>query len=619
MRKAEFIATDAYRYNCTGPIRWVISHVMRYKGYLALFACTTLLTNGLSAAIPIVTGRAFDIVLQGNADHTRLFYIALGILSLVLAKSVVDIAARVAAEFIGKRVTRDARDEVYLSLLGKSQTFHNRQRVGDLMARATNDVSRLSDMIVPGIDTIVDSFVRLTLTLVFIGLLQPQLLFAPVLFIVAFLVALRAYSRMLNPIAASTRTQFGDLNADLTEALVGIDVVKATAQEDREERRFLDNAQRYRDLFVNNGRIQACYLPPLLLATTLAGAFLHGVFLISRSQLSIGNLVSYMGLVGLLSYPASISNWAFNLVQTGLAGAQRILHLLEAETEVDEHADGYQGPMCGEILFENVSFGYGDVLVLNNISFRAAPGQTIAIVGQTGAGKSTLTKLVNRIYDVSQGRILIDGIDVRAWSLHALRSQVSTIEQDVVLFSRSIAENIAFGVGQHTDRQAIEQAAKGAQAHTFITRFKDGYETVIGERGITLSGGQRQRVAIARALLTDPRILILDDATSAIDSATEDDIQRALRRLLRGRTTLLITHRLSQIRRADHILVLRQGRVVDQGTHAELLTRCALYRRMFVHSVTTQEDRTHIATPTHAETKGASNEYAHGRDRSGKL
>ncbi len=220
MRKAEFIATDAYRYNCTGPIRWVISHVMRYKGYLALFACTTLLTNGLSAAIPIVTGRAFDIVLQGNADHTRLFYIALGILSLVLAKSVVDIAARVAAEFIGKRVTRDARDEVYLSLLGKSQTFHNRQRVGDLMARATNDVSRLSDMIVPGIDTIVDSFVRLTLTLVFIGLLQPQLLFAPVLFIVAFLVALRAYSRMLNPIAASTRTQFGDLNADLTEALV---------------------------------------------------------------------------------------------------------------------------------------------------------------------------------------------------------------------------------------------------------------------------------------------------------------------------------------------------------------------------------------------------------------
>jgi len=259
---------------------------------------------------------------------------------------------------------------------------------------------------------------------------------------------------------------------------------------------------------------------------------------------------------------------------------------LKEETELDENEAGYRGGdtgMRGDIVFENVTFSYGSIPVLKNLSFHAEPGQTIAIVGQTGAGKSTLTKLVNRIYDVDEGRILVDGVDVREWSLDALRSQVSTIEQDIFLFSRSIRENIAYGLGQRADEAAIEQAAKDAQAHDFILSFKDGYDTLIGERGVTLSGGQRQRVAIARALLTDPRILILDDSTSAIDSATEDEIQKAIRRLLQGRTTLLITHRLSQIRWADKVLVLRRGELIDQGTHAELLERSDTYRRIFAH------------------------------------
>jgi ATP-binding cassette, subfamily B, bacterial len=288
----------------------------------------------------------------------------------------------------------------------------------------------------------------------------------------------------------------------------------------------------------------------------------------------------------IMRFPASISNWSFSLVQLGVAGAERILAILKEETELDENENGYRGGadgMRGEIVFENVSFSYGDTPVLKHISFHAEPGQTIAIVGQTGAGKSTLTKLVNRIYDVEEGRILVDGVDVRQWSLDALRSQVSTIEQDIFLFSRSIRENIAYGLGQRTDQAAIEQAARDAQAHEFIMSFKDGYETIIGERGVTLSGGQRQRIAIARALLTDPRILILDDSTSAIDSATEDEIQKAIRRLLHRRTTLLITHRLSQIRWADKILVMRRGELIDQGTHTELLERCDTYRRIFAH------------------------------------
>jgi ATP-binding cassette subfamily B protein len=273
----------------------------------------------------------------------------------------------------------------------------------------------------------------------------------------------------------------------------------------------------------------------------------------------------------------------------GMAGAERILELMRAESELDENLAGHAATMRGELRFENVTFYLENSQegspVLHNISFTAAPGETVAIVGQTGSGKSTLTKLVNRIYDVDEGRILIDGVDVREWNLESLRSQISTIEQDVFLFSRSIAENIAFSMAQQSNQTAIETAARSAQAHEFITSFRDGYQTEIGERGVTLSGGQRQRIAIARALLTDPRILMIDDSTSAIDSATEDHIQRAINKVMEGRTTLLITHRLSQIRRADKILVLHQGAIIDQGSHEELMGRCSLYQRIFARYV----------------------------------
>jgi ATP-binding cassette subfamily B protein len=298
-------------------------------------------------------------------------------------------------------------------------------------------------------------------------------------------------------------------------------------------------------------------------------------------ELNVGQLVAYLGLVGILRFPTFISIFTFSLVQLGIAGARRILELLQEETEMDENKAGHAAEIQGDVRFENVRFGFGDSPVLDGITFHAQPGQTIAVVGQTGSGKTTFTKLVNRIYDVTGGRILVDGVDVRDWSMANLRSQISTIEQDVFLFSRTIRENIAFGLGSKATEENIIHAAKDAQAHDFIMSFRDGYDTVVGERGVTLSGGQRQRLAIARALLTDPRILILDDSTSAIDSATEDKIQQAIHRVLEGRTTFLITHRLSMIRRADQILMLDKGRVVDCGTHDELIGRNALYRRIF--------------------------------------
>ncbi len=581
LSKREFTLTDEYQYNHSSPVRWIVSHVLRYKRYIASFMLASIVTNILYAFVPLLTGMAFNAVLQGAGSQLVRF--AVLILAVVLVGGVIDLTARLSSEILGKRLATDARDELYLNLLGKSQTFHNRQRVGDIMARAANDMARLSDMIVPGFDSIIDSFTSLIIVITFIGFLQPQLLLAPLLYTVVFVIALRAYSRQLQPVSDELRNQFGKMNAVLTETVSGIEVVKATAQEKQEQVKFEKNARRYRDFFIQDGEIQARYLPPLLLMIALAGAFLHGLYLVTHGQLSIGNLVAYMGLMAVIRFPTFISIWSFNLVQLGIAGAGRILKILKEETQLDENVDGYSGEMRGEIVFDNVTFSYGSTPVLKHISFRAEPGQTVAIVGQTGAGKSTLTKLVNRIYDVDEGRILIDGIDVREWSLDALRSQISTIEQDIFLFSRSITENIAYGLGQKADQAAIEQAAQDAQAHEFILSFKDGYETVIGERGVTLSGGQRQRLAIARALLTDPRILILDDSTSAIDSATEDEIQKAIRRLLQGRTTLLITHRLSQIRWADKILMLRQGELVDQGTHTELLNRCELYRRIFMH------------------------------------
>jgi ATP-binding cassette, subfamily B, bacterial len=579
--KREFSVASAYVFNQTSPALWIISHLARYSHLVVSYVLVCITTNILVSAIPALTGVAFTAVLQN--DHHGLLVISLAMLGIVLLSGSCDLSSRFFPELLAKRFARDAREELYVNLLGKSQTFHNRQRVGDIMARAANDMSQLSFMVAPALDIVFDSFSSLIITIVFIGFINWQLLLVPLLFTAAFLLTVRLYSRRLKPVSDHMREQFGELNAGLTESVTGVEVVKATAQEEQEKRKFERNAGLYRDYYVQNGLVQARYLPPLLLAIALVAGFLHGLLLVTFHQLSVGGLISFISLMTLLHYPAFNSGWTFSLVQLGMAGAERILAVLKEETDLDENEGGYSAAMRGDIVFDNVSFSYGETPVLKNVSFHAAPGQTVAIVGQTGAGKSTLTKLVNRIYDAGEGRVLVDGVDVRDWSLDALRSQVSTIEQDIFLFSRSITENIAYGLGQQTDQASIEQAARDAQAHTFIQEFKEGYDTVIGERGVTLSGGQRQRIAIARALLTDPRILMLDDSTSAIDSATEDEIQKAIRRLLQGRTTLLITHRLSQIRWADRILVLKRGELVDAGTHDELLARCETYRRIFSH------------------------------------
>jgi ATP-binding cassette, subfamily B, bacterial len=579
--RSEFTVADQHHYDHRSPLRWIISHMLRYKTTLLIVVLGIIGGQALNAVVPGLVGRAFDAVLDNDNAVHRLMVISLVLLAVVIVRGASDLGASLMAERLAKGFERDARDELFLSLLGKSQTFHNRQRVGDLMARAANDVRQLSQMVVPGMSLILDSFTGLCIPIIFIGFLDWRLLAPPLIFTVAFAFALRLYMKQLNPVSGAMRMQFGNLNAELTESVTGIEVVKSTGQEKQEFEKFDRNARAYRDLFAKQGLVQARYIPTLLVGIAQAGALLLGVWFVSKDELTVGQLVQYLGLMQMLRFPTFISIFTFSLVQLGIVSSERILSLMREETELDENVEGYAGEMQGEIEFRNVTFSYEGEPVLNDISFRIEPGQTVAIVGETGSGKSTITKLVNRIYDVDSGRILIDGIDVREWSLDALRSRISTIEQDIVLFSRPVAENIAFSLGQIAEQSAIEQAARDAQAHEFISALPEKYETVIGERGVTLSGGQRQRLAIARALLTDPRILMLDDSTSAIDSATEDEIQRAIRRVLEGRTTLLITHRLSQIRWADKVVVLKHGEVVDEGTHEELLARCDLYQRIF--------------------------------------
>ncbi|MEX1018647.1 MAG: ABC transporter ATP-binding protein [Litorilinea sp.] len=599
----EFSVAGEHVYDRRSPTRWLLSHLLRYKSFLAFFVFAVLIHNVLFAYLPRLIGVAFDEVIQPAPSAQRLLQISLLILGTILIRGVLDILNAFSIETLGQRLERDARDELYVNLLGKSQTFHNRQRVGDIMARASNDVRQLNPMMNPGVSLIVESILSCLAPLIFIALIRAELLITPVIFLLVLIVSVRRYMQQLTPVSNMQRFQFGDMNAVLNETISGIEVVKSASQENQERTRFMATARKFRDYFVEQGRIQARYLPLLFISIAFAAAFAHGMWLLYQNVISVGDLVAYMGLMGILRFPTFISIFTFSLVQMGLAGARRILELMDAETEMDENAGGYHAPMRGELRFDHVSFSHAGApladdanaeaasldtavptkgpKVLDSVSFSVNPGETVAIVGQTGSGKSTLTKLVNRIYDVDAGRITIDGVDVREWNMAALRSQISTIEQDIFLFSRTIAGNIAFGLGPSATQEAIEAAAKDAQAHEFIMSFRDGYETVIGERGVTLSGGQRQRLAIARALLTNPSILIIDDSTSAIDSATEDRIQTAINRVLEGRTTLIITHRLSQIRRADKIIVLEKGQIVDQGTHEELLARSPLYQRVF--------------------------------------
>lgn len=566
-----------------GSRSWILKHIFhssnKYLVITVLF--TTLLTSNLTSLNFVFLGKAITDFLLGKTS-TLLSY-TLIIMSLSAGASAIRIINFMLREIIAQRMERDCRREFYSNLLGKSQSFHEQQQIGDLMARVTDDVRMLNFLISPAISLIFESFTALVIPIFYIIFFFPaQLIVAPILFAILFLISLRAYVRKIAPITGRLRGFFGMMNSTLNEILTGIEVVKATVKEVGELEKYISKAKGYRDAFIDQGKVQSKYLPYLLLALTATIGLTHSIILNFFGLLVVGQIIAYLGLLRQLRFPTMISAFIFAIVRVAISSAQRLLEMMNRETEIDENVDGIKKVLEGRIKFENVEFSYpeSEKPVLKNISFEVKPGQTVAIVGTTGSGKTTLTKLISRLYDVNKGRILIDNIAIQDYTLQSLRSQISYIEQDVFLFSDSIFNNISFG--ETSSIEKIIQVAKEAQAHEFIIQLPNQYDSEVGERGVQLSGGERQRIAIARAFLSNPQILVLDDSTSAIDSNTEDKIQRAIQNILSNRTTFLITHRLSQIRWADLIIVLKKGEIAAIGPHEELLRSSPEYQKIFI-------------------------------------
>jgi ATP-binding cassette subfamily B protein len=595
MTVSEFAIQQEFQADRRGPVQWILSHALRNKLLILGVFIGAFGNAALAATTPVLTGRAFDAVAATPPD-LRGVAMAAGLVAVsqLVRGLVLQLLRNLSSETIGQKLERDVRDELYASLIGKSMSFHDTQATGDLMARATNDVREINLMFNPGLNLVIGSANFLIMPILVAPTIHPQLSLIPLIYLGTYVFAVRGYLRELRPATEAVRDRFGKMNTRLAEAIDGIETVKGSAQERYETDRFIAAISNWRDAYLNQAEIEARFLPLLLLGLLQTAGLLHSLLLFRAGAIGVGDVVSFNGLLLLFGFPTFAAQFAYSRVSSGLASARRVLELINARTELDQNVAGYDKPIQGAVTFEHVTFCYktdyrtlgrqcqiGDRgVTLEDVSFRVAPGQTVAIVGQTGSGKSTITKLINRTYDVDEGRVLIDGVDVRDWSIESLRRQISIIEQDIFLFSRTVAENISFGHPGAT-REEIEAAARAAQAHDFIEGFQEGYDTPIGERGVTLSGGQRQRLALARAFLTNPPILILDDATSAIDSATEDRIQRAIERAAAGRTTFLITHRLSQIRWADLIIVVRQGQIAAVGTHEQLMEESPAYRNIF--------------------------------------
>ena len=581
MTISEFSIPFRYKTWRSSPVKWVAGHAL-YHWPIFLVAILGAIGNAVLAAVPAVEfGRVFSNLTSG-APSTDVFFRSAALVGITqLIRGLSQFMRNFGFEVTAQMIERDVREEFYISLLGKSMTFHSLQSIGDLMARATNDIREVNYIFSPGINMVFGSLNFLFIPLTIGASIHPALLATPVIFIIAYFVSIWHFLRILKPVTTEVRDNFGKMNSRLAEDIDGIETVKAAAQEENEISLFRKNSQAYRNATIKQGDIEARFLPLLLLALAMGFGLLHALILARQGQIELASVVTYFSAMSMLGFPTNTSIRSYSMISSGLAGARRLLDVMNAENNLDENIQGHVDLINGKVEFRNVSFAYEEGnLALENLNFAVEPGKTVAIVGQTGSGKTSLIRLINRTYDPVEGQVLIDGVDLRDWKLDSLRSQISIIEQDIFLFSKTVAENIAFGKPGAT-MQEITEAAQKAQADGFINQLEEGYNTVIGERGTTLSGGQRQRLALARAFLTDPRVLILDDSTSAIDSQTEDEIQRAIKTASTGRTTFIITHRLSQIRWADLIIVMRKGRISAVGNHEDLMKTSPAYQAIF--------------------------------------
>lgn len=561
----------------------LLSYLRPYKGRVAFGFLCLLIAIALELAPPLV----WKIIVDGVIVRRQVALLWPALVALIVIQgggALLEAVRTRLLETVGQRFVYDLRLALYEKLSGQSLEYFNAQQTGDLMSRLGPDVDAVQEVVIRGTDSVLANFLRLTGVAVIFCSLNLKLGLATLLPIVIVGFFLGRFNGRIKAIYKATRAGLGAVNAKLQDNLSGIRVIKAFAREDAEARAFRRVSDTYLADNLAAVRIRATFFPFVRWVASFGNTITigYGAWLILHGQFTVGGLVAYRGYGRYFFGPIDDLTQINDLVQRAVAAGNRLFEILDAPVSVADTGGAPDlPPIEGAVAFEGVSFRYREDArpVLDDVSFHIAPGQTVALVGESGAGKSTIFALVSRFWDPDGGTVRVDGHDLRDVAGRSLRRQVASVQQETFLFAASVAENIRYARPEATPAE-IEDAARAANAHGFITDLPDGYDTEVGERGVRLSGGQRQRLAVARAFLADPRLLLLDEATSAVEPESERIIQEAIERLMQGRTTLLATHRLSTVRRADVIFVLDGGRLVEQGTHDTLMRRNGLYARM---------------------------------------
>ena len=574
----------------TSPRATLLYYLGQHKLRLATGVLIVALTAFVAVLPPLLIGRIVDALTAG-APLDVVVRLAL----VMVALAGVEALSRGVARWRILDASRQIEYRMRNDLLAHLQTMHlgyfQHQRIGDLMARLTNDLQAVRQMV--GFGTMMSSNTLLTLLFTFVSMFSVNAKLATITLILTPISSYTfwAIGRRVNRRFEDLQAQFGDLSAKAQENFSGIRVVKAFSQEEAEIASFAGVNREYVDKALDLARVQNLMWPAMqfiLGIAVLAILYIGGQGAID-GELTIGQLVQFVAYLQLISWPMIALGEVTNLIQQGWASLRRLQDIRNARPAVIDPLDPVTSPVAGAVEFRDVAFAYGSAIVLRDISFRVPPGGSLAIVGPTGAGKSTLVNLIPRLFDAQQGEILIDGVDVKRYPLPVLRRAVGYVPQETFLFSVPLRENVGFGTDRTLGAAELEWAGEVSQLGKDVADFPAGYDTMIGERGVTLSGGQKQRTAIARAVAKDPRILILDDALSAVDTYTEAEILKRLRGVMRERTSIVVAHRISTVKDADEILVLDDGRIAERGTHRELLERSGLYAAMYRRQLLEEE------------------------------